>query len=285
MKLQREPLIHFLLLGALIFAVFNFVSRHRTDKPGEIIVTQGTLENIVTSFTRTWQRPPTDQELQGLVRDYVRDEAAYREALAMGLDRDDTIIRRRLRQKLEFVTENLTAQAQPSEADLQAFLDAHADKFTSDPTFSFQHVYLNPQAHGANLQNDEARSLEKLRRGEGSRESAALGDPCLIETRFTRISLSEVRKIFGDQFAAGLATLQTGLWQGPVQSGYGVHLVLVSERTDGGLPTLAKVRDEVRREWFDARRVEATDKFYETLLRHYTIKVEVPEEKKVAQVR
>jgi hypothetical protein len=285
MRLLREPLLHFLLLGGLIFAVFGLGTRHRTDGPGEIVVTQGTLENLVTGFTRTWQRPPTDEELQGLVRDYIREEAAYREALAMGLDRDDTIIRRRLRQKLEFVTENLAGRAEPSEADLQLFLESHADKFRTEPTFNFQHVYLNPQAHGANLKSDQIRVLQKLRSGNAGPEPAALGDPCLIETRFTRISLSEVKKILGDQFAAGLAALQTGQWQGPVQSGYGVHLVLVSERTDGYLPTLANVRDEVRREWFDARRVQATDRFYEALLRRYTVKVELPEEKKVAQVR
>ena len=94
MKLLREPLVHFLLLGAAIFAVFSLISRHKTDRPGEIVVSQGTLENIATGFTRAWQRPPTKEELQGLVRDYIREEAAYREALIMGLDRDDTIVRR-----------------------------------------------------------------------------------------------------------------------------------------------------------------------------------------------
>ena len=125
MRILREPLLHFLLLGAVIFAVFNFVSRHKSDKPGEIVVTQGTIENIATGFTRTWQRPPTKEELQGLIRDYIREEAAYREAVSMGLDRDDTIVRRWLRQKLEFVSDDLASNAEPSDADLDAFLKAH----------------------------------------------------------------------------------------------------------------------------------------------------------------
>src|SRR4051812_42852496 len=117
MKLLREPLLHFLVLGALIFAGYKFLNRHRTDKPGEIVITQGTVENLVTGFTRTWQRPPTEQELTGLIRDYVREEAAYREALAMGLDRDDTIVRRRLRQKLEFISDDLAARVDPTDDD------------------------------------------------------------------------------------------------------------------------------------------------------------------------
>jgi len=117
-KLLREPLVHFLILGAAIFAAFSFMTRHKTDKPREIVISQGTLENIVTGFSRTWQRPPTEDELRGLVRDYIREEAAYREALAMGLDRDDTIVRRRLRQKLEFLSDDLASRSVPTDADL-----------------------------------------------------------------------------------------------------------------------------------------------------------------------
>ncbi len=122
MRVIREPLFHFLILGAAIFAVHGFITRHKTDKPGEIVVTQAAIENLATGFTRTWQRPPTEDELQGLVRDYIREEAAYREALALGLDRDDMIVRRRLRQKLEFVSDDLATRTEPSDAELQSFL-------------------------------------------------------------------------------------------------------------------------------------------------------------------
>jgi hypothetical protein len=126
-QILREPLLHFLLLGAAIFAVYSFVSRDKASEPGEIVITPGKIENIVTTFARTWQRPPTEDELRGLIQDYVREEAAYREALALGLDRDDTIVRRRLRQKLEFVFDDLAAQVEPTDADLQAHLQAHTD--------------------------------------------------------------------------------------------------------------------------------------------------------------
>jgi PPIC-type PPIASE domain len=285
MKILREPLLHFILLGAVIFAFYSFVSRHRTDKPGQIVVTQGTLENIITGFTRTWQRPPTEEELRGQVREYIREEAAYREALAMGLDRDDTIVRRRLRQKLEFLSDDLATRVEPTDADLQTFLQAHADLFQSEPRFTFRQVYLNPQQHGANRGADEARLLAELQRGGPDADLSSLGDPFLLAPTFQNVSLAEVKQVFGDQFASALAGLSTNHWQGPVSSGYGAHFVFLSQRTEGSLPALAEIRDQVRREWFDTKRNEATEKFYQALLKRYTVKIEPPEEKKVAQVR
>ena len=284
MKILREPLLHFVLLGAAIFAAYGFVSRHRTDKPGEIVVTQGTLENIITGFTRTWQRPPTEEELRGQVRDYIREEAAYREALAMGLDRDDTIVRRRLRQKLEFLSDDLATRAEPTDADLQTFLQAHAGLFQSEPRFTFRQVYLNPQQHGANLSADEAHLLAGLQRAGPNADLSALGDPFLLTPSFQNVSLAEVKQVFGDQFASALAALSTSRWQGPVASGYGAHFVFLSQRTEGSLPELAEIRDQVRREWFNSKRNDATEKFYQRLLKRYTVKIEQPEEKKVAQV-
>jgi hypothetical protein len=152
MRIIREPLFHFLVLGAAIFAVHGLITRHQTDKPGEIVVTQAAVENLITGFTRTWQRPPTADELQALVRDYIREEGAYREALALGLDRDDMIVRRRLRQKLEFVSDGLATRTEPSDAELQSFLQAHKESFQTEPLFSFQQIYFNPQLHGENLQ-------------------------------------------------------------------------------------------------------------------------------------
>jgi hypothetical protein len=284
MKFIREPLFHFLLLGAAIFAVYSLATRHKTDKPGEIVVTQGTLEKLVTGFTRTWQRPPTEAELQGLVRDYIREEAAYREALTLGLDRDDMIVRRRLRQKLEFLSDELATRTEPNDAEMQSFLQTHIDLFQSEPLFSFRQIYFNPQLHRGNLHRDVARALEDLERAGSRANTADLGDPFLLERSFEKVSLSDVKKTFGDQFASAVAALQLGIWQGPIHSGYGTHLVFVARRSEGRLPALDEVRDQVRREWLDAKRAEATDKFYQAILSRYKVKIELPEEKKVAQV-
>ena len=282
MKILREPLLHFILLGAAIFALYGFVTRHRTDKPGEIVVTQGTLENIITGFTRTWQRPPTEEELRSQVRDYIREEAAYREALAMGLDRDDTIVRRRLRQKLEFLSDDLATRREPTDADLQTFLQRHPELFQSEPSFSFQQVYLNPQQHAANLSADEAGLLDKLRRSGPNADLSSLGDPFLLASSFQNVSLAEVKQVLGDQFASAIDGLPTSRWEGPVTSGYGVHFVFLSQSTGRNLPVLSEIRDQVRREWFNTKRNEATDQFYQALLKRYTVRIE-PEGKKLAQ--
>jgi hypothetical protein len=284
MKITREPLFHFFLLGAAIFAVYGLATRHKTDKPGKIVVTQGTLENLVTGFSRTWQRPPTEEELQGLVRDYIREEAAYREALALGLDRDDMIVRRRLRQKLEFLSDELATRTEPGDAELQSFLQTHIVSFQPEPLFSFRQIYFNPQVHGGNLHRDMVRTLEDLERAGSRTDTADLGDPFLLERSFENVSLSDVKRTFGDQFASTLAALRLGVWQGPIDSGYGTHLVFVAQRSEGRLPALDEVRDQVRREWLDAKRKEATDKFYRAILSRYEVKIEPLEEKKVAQV-
>jgi hypothetical protein len=266
MRLRREPLLHFLLLGAAIFAVYSLVSKHSTTRPGEIVITQGKLENLVTGFTRTWQRPPSEEELKGLIRDCVREEAAYREALAMGLDRDDTIIRRRLRQKLEFLNEDLAARAEPTDADLQTFLRSHPDKFKTETTFSFRQVYLNPQAHGDSFSRDAARILVALRQVGETADPNSFGDPFLIQNQFERLPLIELKKMFGDQFVSRLLQIETGQWHGPVLSAYGSHFVFVSERKDGRLPALTEIHSEVQHEWANAKRLESEDKLYRALL-------------------
>ena len=283
-KLIREPLFHFLLLGAAIFVLYASSTRHKMEGPGEIVVTQGTIENLVTGFTRTWQRPPTEDELKGLMRDYIRQEAAYHEAVALGLDRDDMIVRRRLQQKLEFLLGDSTAGIEPSDVELQDFVQAHIGLFSTEPRFSFRQIYFNPQLHGGDAHRDALRALEELQRVGPRSIPARLGDPFLLERSFENVPLSDVKKTFGERFASELSTLPIGVWQGPIDSGYGTHVVYVVQRSEGHLPTLAEVRDQARREWLDARRREATDRFYQTLLSRYTVRIEAPPERKVAEL-
>jgi hypothetical protein len=285
MKIIREPLFHFLLLGAVIFAVYGVATRHKTDKPGQILVTQGTIENLVTGFTRTWQRPPTEEELHGLIRDYIREEVAYREALALRLDRDDMIVRRRMQQKFEFLSDELTSQIEPSDTDLQHFLEAHSTLFQSEPVLSFRQIYFNPQLHSENTARDAAHVLDGLQRTSSRGNAATLGDPFLLAESFENVSLSDVKKTFGEQFASVVSGLPVGIWRGPIQSGYGVHLVFVVKRTNSQLPSLADVRDQVRREWLNQKRREATDQLYGGLLKHYTVKIAPSEQQKMVQAQ
>jgi hypothetical protein len=273
-RILKEPLVHFLLLGAMIFGAYSLLSQRSSTAPDEIVVTMGQVEHLATGFARTWQRPPTPQELAGLVADRVREDVYYREAMALGLDKDDTIIRRRLRQKMEFISDDIAAQTEPTEADLNAYLSAHPDAFRTEPRYSFSQVYLNPDRHGGNLAIDTAQLLTQLNGADGKTDAGVLGDSTLLNEQFTNVSASEVASQFGRDFAGQLSKLSPGGWQGPVASGYGVHLVLVSERTEARLPALAEVRDAVHREWENARRLEANEAFYQELLKRYTVTIE-----------
>lgn len=275
-RLLKEPLLHFLLLGAGLFLAYSLIGGRGGREPGRIVVTQGQIENLAMGFTRAWQRAPTAEELEGLVRDRVREEVYYREALAMGLDKDDTVIRRRLRQKMEFVTEDIVAQAQPTDEELNAYLQAHPDAFRTQQVFTFSQVYLSPEKHGAQLAHDAAQLLAQLNRAGSNVDMAALGDALMLEHTFAAVPARDIAAQFGDKFAAKLGELEPGKWQGPIESGYGVHLVLVGERVEGHVPALAEVRDAVLREWSNSRRLETNEKFYQELLRHYTVTIEQP---------
>ena len=272
----REPLLHFLLLGPAIFAAYSLVAEGREDEPGNIVISAGQVAAIELGFTRTWHRSPTREELEGLLRDRVREEVYYREAMALGLDKGDTIIRRRLRQKLEFLTDDAVTQAQPTDAELQAYLTTHPDLFRVQREFTFSHVYLNPDKHGEDLTRQAAAVLARLNQAGGRADPAAFGDSFLLGYTFASLPGTEIAAQFGEQFAAKLGELSPGQWQGPIESAYGVHLVLVSGRTEGRVPRLDEVRDAVAREWDNARRIAANDALYQEMLARYAVTIEAP---------
>ena len=240
------------------------------------MVSAGKIEHLEVLFARTWQRPPTRAELEGLVQGFVREEVAYREAMAVGLDWDDTIIRRRLRQKLEFLAEDFATGAEPSDAELATYLAAHPDDFRIDPRLTFIQVYLDPDARGDALEADVQQLLAALN-GDPALDSAMQGDPILLQHGHADVSEREIADRFGSPFAASVIELQPGAWRGPFESGYGVHLVRVDARTEGRFPELAEVREAVRREYDHVRRNEGLEEFYREMLGRYEIRIEWPE--------
>ena len=273
-KLLREPLLHFLLLGAVLFAISGVAVKRAGGEPGTIVISQARIEHLAAAFAGARLRAPTPEELDELIRDYVQEEVYYREALVMGLDRDDAVIRRRLRQKLEFVSTDIADLGQPTDDELGRFLQDHPGKFRMDSRFTFRQVYLNREQHGERLAGDAAELLKQLRQAGGDFDTSSLGDPTLLEREFAAVEGFEIAKQFGDKFAAALNDLPLGGWQGPVDSSYGVHLVLVEQRTGSRTPALDEVRDAVRREWNNARRQETTRKFYDSLLKRYVVLIE-----------
>ena len=285
-KLIREPLFHFLLLGVVIFFIAGR-SRGIEGNSGEIVVTQSNIESIVVGFSRTWMRPPTQEEMQGLVDDYVREEVLYREAKAMRLDQDDIIVRRRLRQKFEFLSEDRAARSgPPNEQELEAYLRQYADKYREEPRFTFEHIFFNREKHGKSAEADAKAVLARLTGKNGAAiDLEKLGDAFLLPFRFEKVSAGEMARLFGENFGKQLASVETGNWAGPLESNYGLHLVRVDEHAPGTAPPLADVREAVLRDLLNERRKHELDAQYAKLLARYTIVVEPPPAPKVAEAR
>ncbi len=275
-KLVREPLLHFLVLAAMLFVVYSLVSKGSSSEGGKIVITQGQLASMWESFTQTRQHEPTREEWQGLIRERVREEVYYREALALGMDKDDLIIRRRLQQKMEFVSDDVNARAEPTDEELKAYLQAHPESFRLEQRFTFRQVFLNPEKHRSSLARDTSRLLAQLKQEGGKADISTRGDSIMLGKQYEELPASEVAKQFGEKFTAALGGLPLGQWQGPVESAYGVHLVFVSQHLAGTVPEFADVRDAVRREWETARRQEMNDKLYRELLKHYMVTIENP---------
>jgi PPIC-type PPIASE domain len=275
-KIVREPLVHFLILGALLLFASNLINKRTSGDTRKIVITPGQVEHLEDTFARAHQRPPDPDELKGLIRDYVREEVYYREALALGLDRDDAPIRQRLRQKMEFISEDVAAQAEPTGEQLRSYLSDHPEKFRIDKHFTFTQVYLDRARHGRRLNSDAQQILAQLNKSGPSADVSNMGDPFLLEGNTENVSSRDVAREYGEKFAASLAEFPTGKWAGPVESGMGMHLVCVTNRTDGRLPQFDEVREAVRREWANDYRLESNRKFYEALLNRYTVTVELP---------
>jgi hypothetical protein len=268
--LLREPLFHFLLIGASLFLIFGLIKVPGENKSNRIVVDAGQVEQLAATFKRTWMRPPTGTELSGLIENHVRDELYYREALAMGLDQGDPLIRRRMRQKLEFILEDLSSASEPNDQVLTKFLEQHADRFLSEPRFSFRQIYLNPDKRPY-LNSDAAKMLANLQAGA---DPEKLGDPFLMGYTFEMTPQSVISRLFGDSFAEDIAVLVPGKWTGPLYSGVGSHLVLVTERKEGRLPKLAEVRDQVEREWLVQHRRELKNIAYQKIRQGYEVIIE-----------
>ena len=277
-KLLREPLLHFLLIGAGLFLLFGWRGGPASlpgatagPQAAKIVVTQEDVDQLTDVFTRTWQRPPSKEEAKSLVEDLVRSEIYYREALAIGLDRDDAVIRRRMRQKMEFIFEDISALAEPTDEDLRAFLKKHSERYLVDPQVSFKHVYVNTDKRGKNAESDARQILSQLNEGV---DPDTVGDPFLLDTEIRLSPAWDIRKQFGEEFTRSLLELPPARWTGPVRSGFGLHLVLVTKRVGGRLPDLKEVREKVKQDWAVERQKELKDAAYAKLRERYSITIE-----------
>jgi peptidyl-prolyl cis-trans isomerase C len=276
----RDPLVHFLVLGAAVFAVHRWVVA--SAEPNAIVLSQPVVRGLVQEHVRRTGSEPTAEETQALVDTFVGNEILYREALAHGLDRGDIIVRRRLVQKMQFLLENLEPTGTPTEAELQAFLEAHAERYRVPERLTLTHVFISTDAHGPEAQTIASRLLPRLRGGD---DASGLGDPFLHGHTFTLRTRRELAGMFGAGFVDQVAGASLGEWSGPVSSSFGWHIVRVTERRPARLPDLAEVRRSVQQDWEEERRTELDHKALERLRQRYEVRVDAPAPAAVAALR
>jgi parvulin-like peptidyl-prolyl isomerase len=276
-KILREPLFYFLMLGGFFFVLFQLVSDQGfgdSSQLEKIVVSKGRIQALKLGFEKVWQRPPGQKELNGLIQSFIKEEVMYREALALGLDQGDPIVRRRLRQKIEFLFEDLTALEEPDDSELQAYLDANPEAYRQPSRFSFQQVYLNTSQRGPGVETDAKELLTRLRAEDI--DAASAGDSLMLKRQFVNETDRDIERALGRQFLDGLVAVPSGSWQGPVVSGFGLHLVYIHERIDGEIPELSAARDQVFRDWSSEQRKKTNKQIYQNLRKRYEVTVEDP---------
>jgi len=273
-RIVREPLLHFLLIGLLLFGLFTLVNRNSTSPANRIEITRADIEQLQALYQRQWQRPPTPQELSGLIDGRIREEVLYREALALGLDRDDTIVRRRLAQKVEFLVADFDVPAQPEDTVLSAFLEANPDRYQEPGRVSLTHIYFSSDRRGVRAAAEAESLLKRLKTTRGiPKRAPELGDRFMLAYDFADQRTDELSRDFGQAFADALTRLPLRQWSGPVTSGYGQHLVYIRSRTDARMPRLSEVRERVATDWAAEQRRAADQRIYERLRARYDITI------------
>ena len=276
LKLLRDPLLHFLVLGTLLFVIY-----YAMNPPGEAVaenqirVTQGDVDRLRQAFQKQRQYPPTPQELQGLVQAHLKEEVLYREALAMGLDKDDAIVRRRMAQKLEFLITDVTVPDDVDDSQLKAFYEENAADYMRSTSLSFRHIYFSPDRRGERLLDEARAALQTLQSTQAGLMAADdMGDRSMLEAHFRQKSTTEISRIFGNEFANEIVTLTPGSWQGPIRSGYGVHLVFVYEREAASRHAFAAVRERIKTDYQFALRQSRNEEVLEKLKSRYEIVID-----------
>ena len=270
----REPLVHFLVLGLLLFVLFAVVNDDSGRSAEEIVVDQVRMSSLIANFEKTWQRSPTAEEEQSLIDAWVREEVLYREGVAIGFDLGDPVIRRRVAQKMSFVADGVVPDS-PEEAELETWLAANVDDYMVPAFFTLQQVYIDSQRHADDLDAFVNSIRTSLDAGADAR---SLGDSTLLPTELMSSSSVELTRVFGTEFTVALTATTVGDWQGPIRSGYGLHFVKIDKRIATREPQLEEVRAAVERDFRSDQSQKINEAFYAALLERYTVRVESVEQ-------
>ena len=277
-RIWKEPLLHFFILGLVVFGLHAwFEEKPKTiEDPFLVEVTSADIEWFRTMWTKRMGREPTVEELRGQVNQLIREQVLSREAVAMGLDDGDLVVRRRLAQKMDFLFKDLSAITEPSDDELRTFLQENRSTYAIPGRVTFTHVYFNTDKRGKEKAETAARQLidNSNARGVDPSDTAELGDPFLLPSSFSNKMLTEISSEFGPQFAKAVMQQNPGSWQGPVNSGYGLHAVYVHERTNTKLPALDDIKERLRADWMAEKQRELSGKAYQELRGRYRVLLE-----------
>jgi parvulin-like peptidyl-prolyl isomerase len=271
---MREPLLQLLLGGLLLFAVHAWLNRGReaADADRRIEITADDLRQIEVAWLAQGRAAPTPEQLRQLVEARVREEILYREALGLGLDTDDVIVRRRLAQKMEFLFEDVAALSEPTSEELQAWFEENSERFATPARASFRHLYFSPDRRGAGARDDAEKTLARLAgQAADAPSTAALGDPFMFQDYYGDRSQDQIARDFGPRFAAALRALAAGAWTGPIESGYGWHLVRIDALTPARVPTLEEIEADVRRAWVEEQRNVIRERAFAAMRARYEV--------------
>ena len=274
-KLLKDPLVHFLLIGTALFGYSAWRGAAIQTGRERIVVGATQIAQLRDAAALVQGRPPTQAELEALVEPAIREEVLYREALALGLDENDDEVRRRLIEKMQYLTQDLADPEPQSEAELRAFYDTSPERFLVPELVSFEQVFFSPSARGAALQTDAAAALEALR---GGADPQTVGDRTPLRERYDAAPREQVAVLFGDALAQALFTMAPGEWQGPYESDFGIHLVRLDARTESRLPPFDEISATVAAAFAQARRQTANEARYRAIRDRYDVVVEWPAE-------
>jgi peptidyl-prolyl cis-trans isomerase C len=272
----REPLVHFLLIGLVLFAAYSVLNPGpgRGGSLNQIVLTESDLQQLQIAFTAQWQRPPTPEELAGLINSRVREEILYREALALGLDKEDTIVKRRMAQKMEFLAEDLSDLREPTTEELRAWFEENSRQFTLPARVTFSHLYFSPDSRGQRAHDDAVTALAKIAgQPDDSKLAASLADQFMFQDYYGDRTQEQLLKEFGPNFAQSLFQFNPGSWQGPIDSGYGWHLVWIDSITPSRVPQFEEVAQDVRSAWIEEQRAETKRNMFEAMKMRYEVEL------------
>ena len=262
-RILKEPLLHFLVGGTLLFAAHAWLNRDVSDTPATVRITAAEVNWLKETWALQWQRQPNEQELRGLVSDYLKEVLLAREATELGLDVNDTVVRRRLAQKMEFLLQDTARIAEPPEEELRRIYASGSVRYQTPARISFSQIFFNSEASAKNALAQVA-----------TQPASDLGDRTLLESDFRDVDQQTVSSILGNEFADKLFTLEPGRWHGPVASSYGFHLIRISDLQPGQIQPFETVRSKVLEDWQHSQYTRANSQFYANLLKKYNVQVE-----------